>query len=270
MLFWRLAQPHRDSDYQSLWVNGSLEHPFGLPGVKCEVCGETWAGSRVLPFICPNSLRGETRLQEGWPIPLSEHLALQTKVREHFLSHDIHLPPLWPGDDFQPCFLDAPSFPRADFLWAGLTGPVVSARVKRLFESLNIPKLAFCAVSPRRIGRGDATAVAPVPQSGEPEDMMLDVPLIKDTASMEPYFELLIQAESERPQGSEPESICSGCGREQINSQRRYLAMFPHMWRGDSIFVLSTTLYILITDDLKATLEEHKFTNVAFEPWPTD
>jgi hypothetical protein len=42
--------PDYGSDYRYSYINGSLEHRFGLPGVDCDVCGQTWGGSRVLPY----------------------------------------------------------------------------------------------------------------------------------------------------------------------------------------------------------------------------
>jgi hypothetical protein len=39
MRFWRLEHPDYDNDYTHSYVNGSLEHPFGLPGfiVRCVI-----------------------------------------------------------------------------------------------------------------------------------------------------------------------------------------------------------------------------------------
>jgi hypothetical protein len=37
MQFWRLRNPDYDSDYKRSYINGQLEHPFGLPGVRCDV-----------------------------------------------------------------------------------------------------------------------------------------------------------------------------------------------------------------------------------------
>ena len=65
MQFWRLEAPEYDSDYRQTYINGSLEHPFGLPGVRCDVCQQTWGGSRILPFECPASLRGHRNLTDG-------------------------------------------------------------------------------------------------------------------------------------------------------------------------------------------------------------
>ena len=43
--------------------------------------------------------------------------------------------------------------------------------------------------------------------------------------------------------------------------------MRPSMWRGDDIFFLATTLYIVITDRLKRLLQDLKVTNVEFREY---
>ncbi len=64
MKFWRLDHPAYDSDYEHSYLNGMLEHPFAFPGVRGDVCHQTWGGSRILPFELPVSLRTHKHLKE--------------------------------------------------------------------------------------------------------------------------------------------------------------------------------------------------------------
>src|SRR5262245_37539766 len=134
MKFWRLTHPEYDSDYSHTFINGDLEHPFGLPGVECDVCGATWGGSRRLTVKCPTQLRRLDAMTERWPIARVEHEDLQRKTMRALRMRGVPFVDLQPGDDFQPSFLDVPSRPSADFLWASLGTLVVSERIKRFLD----------------------------------------------------------------------------------------------------------------------------------------
>ena len=137
MQFWKLDHPDYDSDYRFSYINGSLAHPFGMPGIRCEACGSTWGGSRILPYESPVKLRRRKHLTNRWPITLEEHKSLKEKVRDALQKAGyVDVPELFPGDDFQPCYLDVPSKPRADFLWSSLGSVVVSQRVKTLLVGI--------------------------------------------------------------------------------------------------------------------------------------
>ncbi len=269
MRFWRLTYPDYQSDYRHTFINGSLEHPFGLPGIECSECDATWGGSRILPFALPAPLRAIETLRERWPVSLKEHVALQQKVHHEFAREGITLPRLRPGDDFQPCYLDVPSRPRFDFLWASLGSVVVSERAKTMLESLGTPEITFCPVTLRSIGSMEPHLPEPIPSIGEPEDMYSETPRLERTDELSPYYELLIHAESGRPPGTDPALICEGCSREWFNPEQRKLVMLPSMWRGAPIFFLATSLQIIVTDEFKQCLEGQTLTNVEFEPCPS-
>jgi hypothetical protein len=265
MRFWRVKSPEHDSDYKYSYINGSLQHPFGLPGVKCDVCGDTWSGSRILPFECPESFRHHKNITDGWPISRAKHEALQKKVMALLSIHDNPFVGLRPGDDFQPCFLDVPSRPRADFLWSSSGSLVVSERVKnRLVETCS-SEIAICPVTLRKIGKREAKLSPPMPSTGEPEDMIDEVPILKDTSEIGPYFEVLILKESDYPPGGTPTRICPGCKREDIDASTRELRMTPEIWRGHNIFLLATTLYAVVTDKVKERLLRLRPANVVFK-----
>jgi hypothetical protein len=126
-------------------------------------------------------------LTNGWPIPLDEHKRLQQEVRDAFYKVGyVDVPMIRPGDEFQPCYLDVPSRPRADFLWSSLGSVVVSQRVKDLFESKKISGPSFLPVVLRKIGEREAKLSPPMPSTGEPEDMIREVPLLKKTRLLVP------------------------------------------------------------------------------------
>ena len=265
MQFWRLHHPNYDSDYRSSYINGALEHPFGMPGVHCDVCRQTWGGSRILPLACPPALRKLKQLTERSPIPLEQHEALQQQVRQEFQRAGSDVATLRPGDDFQPAYLDVPSRPRADFLWSSLGSVVISERIRTLFESELIRGIAFCPVTLRKIGKREARLSPPIPSTGEPEDLIQEVPLLTRTGPIGPYYEMVILSDSAYPPGGEPVSVCSGCGRESIDNDKRQIVMRSSMWRGGDIFFLATTLHIIISDRLRRLLQELKVTNVEFQ-----
>jgi hypothetical protein len=172
MQFWQITHPDYESDYQSSYINGTLEHPYGMPGIECHICHQTWGGSRILPFECPPLLKKHKHIKEGWPISPEEHGLLQQEVQRELKKTGLNCPPLLPGDSFQPCYLDVPSRPQSDFLWAGLGSIVVSQRIKSLFEFLDIRGVFFCPVTFRKIGKRNARLPAPIPSTGEPEDII--------------------------------------------------------------------------------------------------
>lgn len=267
MKFWRLEHPDYDSDYKHSCVNGELQHPFGLPGVRCDVCRQTWGGSRILPFELPASLRTHKHLKERWPISLERHQALQREVQEEFRRAGIVVPSLQPGDDFQPCYLDIPSRPRADFIWGCLGSVVISERVRRLFESLCLKSVSYCHVTLRKVGKREARLPAPIPSTGEPEDIIMEVPLLSRSDTVGPYFELVIQSVSGYAVGVQPLHVCPGCGRETFQDDKARFVMVESMWKGADIFFLASTLYIVVTDRVRRALQDLKATNVQFEPF---
>ena len=132
--FWRLTAPDYDSNYRHTFINGSLKHAFGLPGVECESCGATWGGSRILAMPCPDEMRQRKELNDRWPISGEAHRRLRAEVATAIRKNGHVVEELRPGDSFQPGFLEVPSKPQADFLWASLGSVVVSERIRELLE----------------------------------------------------------------------------------------------------------------------------------------
>lgn len=262
--FWKLTPPEYSSDYDHSLINGSLEHPFGMPGVECSVCNQTSGGCRILSAACPPSLREKKEIKSGWPIPLENHKLLQELVRGELAKTGVKVDRLSPGDRFQPAYLDVPSLPHADFLWSSLGSVVVSQRVKEVLEQPYLNDVIFSEVTMRKVGRQEAKLPAPVPSTGEPEDLINELPLLETLDSVGRYYEMIILKDSCYPPSRTPKSICPGCRRPDVEVTTKTIEMTPEMWQGDSIFFLATTLYVIVTDQVKEMLENIGVTNIVF------
>jgi hypothetical protein len=263
MQFWRIFNPDYESDYQHSYINGGLEHPFGMPGIECDVCHQTWGGGRILPLNCPASLRNHKNIKEGWAISREQHRALQSEVQDEFRKIGISCPPLQPEDAFQPCYLDVPSKPKADFLWASGRSLVGSKRIKDLFHALEVKEVAFCPINLHKIGKRNARLPAPIPPTGEPEDIIEEMPMLARTDSIGPYFEVIVKSKAGYAPGGEPLSTCSCCGRETFPETDNRFVMVDSMWKGADIFFAGGMLQV--TDRLKLALQNLKATNVQFQ-----
>jgi Protein of unknown function (Gmx_para_CXXCG) len=261
--FWRMREPEYDSDYDHTFINGSLEHPYGLPGVACGTCGQTWGGSRVLPVVCPAELRDVHELNEAWPIPAEAHRQLRDRVRAAIIAERGQCPELLPGDEFQPSFLDVPSTPVADFLWASLGSIVVSDRMRPFFGQLGPEVLSIEPVHARKVGAARPTLPAPIPDSGEPEDLLTGMTMLAPEPPR--YFELVVTAESAIPHGANRRPPCAACGRVELEGSRE-LWMYDDMAPGEPLFFLATTRWLIVTDPFKRELERLDPSNVRFSP----
>jgi hypothetical protein len=259
-----MTGPDNQSDYKDSYINGGLEHPFGLPGVDCDICGSTWGGSRILAYECPINLRDQKYIIDRWPISRKEHEVLQKNLMQELSIQGAPFSVLRPGDSFQPSYLDVPSRPTSDFLWSSLGSLVVSERIKGVLSKECQDEISVCAVNLRKVGERDLSLEPPMPSTGEPEDIIEEVPLSRTPSSYGPYFEILINNESELPDGVNDLSICPGCQRPNFDGSKRQLRMKADMWKGHKLFFLATTLCIIATDDLKKKLVELKPTNVTF------
>lgn len=265
MKFWYIKAYNYQSDYDHLFVNGQLDHPFGLPGVDCEICGETWGKSRVLEHKCPDSMRLHKNVKERWPISRLEHETLQEKLMSALRISGTPFVDMRPGDELQPGFLDVPSRPEADFLWPSLGTLVVSDRIKNLLQKACTDEIAVFPLELRRIGDRPPILPAPIPQTGEPEDIIEESTLLQETKGIGPYYEIIVQEDSALPRGVVLEGICDGCKRVITNNSHRELRMFHDMWNGNQIFMLATTFKVVITDVLKQCIESLRPSNVFFE-----
>jgi uncharacterized double-CXXCG motif protein len=91
------------------------ERKWGLPGVKCPMCGATWSNTGLAyPAIDLSSLSNEKRYRNVWPVSLEELEELRRPIRQ-LAGDEIYLPP---GTGFGPLIGPAKgNF--GDFAWVG-------------------------------------------------------------------------------------------------------------------------------------------------------
>jgi hypothetical protein len=267
MEFWKLDGTHYLSDYKTSFINGELEHPYHLPPVRCKVCRESIGQGFTLPYICPTGLRKKFTDPADATMEEFNHITEKVKVtvKKRGLSGSL----VQPWSALQPAFLDIPSKPTADFLWPGFN-PVVSPRIREKLESLKVQDVAFAEVTLRKVGKRAANLPAPIPSTGEPEDIINEVPTMLLPKTKQRYFEVCIYGRSAPPPGREVLSVCSTCGTKKFNWTRgTKLIMTESLWTGHDIFILETTLHVLVTDKLKRELQKLRPTNVEFTRFPS-
>lgn len=266
MRFWRIHAPDYTSDYQNSNLNGSIESQLRFPGVDCHVCmvDWSWAGLRSVPFECPDSLRSEMSAKgHRRSLFRVEHAKLQAEVLKEANIQGGATIEVGPGYRFPPLILDIPSRPRSDFLWPD-SALLVSARILDLLVDLCRQDIATFPVTLRKVGKRNAKLPTLIPKSGEPEDIINEVPLLNDPSTVGPYYEVIPRCASYESPNRIIESQCSACGRIQAKIVRRgtTLRMAEDTWRGHSLFYLGGTLHIVITEDVKNALRAMRPSNL--------
>ncbi|MGR9035650.1 MAG: hypothetical protein ACU83O_03555 [Gammaproteobacteria bacterium] len=172
-----------------------------------------------------------------------------------------------PGDNFQPAYLDIPTEPTADFLWPNIRSFVISERMKQMvFDKLS-GDVEIVPIQLRKVGRRNATAAPVKGDSEEPKSGFHEAGFTDYRDSIGSYYQVLVRSESDYPKGGMPVSVCPVCKREAIDDQKRELTMTEKMWRGQPIFFLRTTLYIVVTEPLAEKIRKMQASNVAFIPF---
>jgi hypothetical protein len=231
MKLWRIEKPDFDTERDEVANNGSLTFPFGLPGVKC--CG-TWAGCDLSENECPSELRAIKELNDGWPVTPERLEQLLSTLRQFPRFKNLGITELKPGMRFLPPQFSPPDFPDNDFLWPALEAPVISLRIAAL----------LCRYCPN-----DFVAL---PIEGHPD-----------------WILLFIKNRTLPPLERRSNNVCQRCGRPNRISAPTELIVYDDMVPNGDLFVLDTTLHILVSDRLKQQLEEIGDRNVKFEPIST-
>jgi hypothetical protein len=241
--FWQLTSP-RYSDYKHTWINGTVDHPFSLPGIRCDACGQTWASAaRVLPPTGPVSF---LRYRE-----ICDAICWISKCT----PADLH-----PGNSLLPSSMAIPSRPRADFLWGSLGSVIVSERIKECFAHANFTGALLFPITITNVGVRNAKLPAPIPESGEPEDIM-EHAVHAPGREVGQYFEMIVTADSDRVKATEPSFVCRACGFEQWSPPKSWI-MDESLWTGTDVFCLAPTSMIVVTNRVKERLVQIGATNV--------
>lgn len=179
----RVFDCNQDESEELLDFEIDAGHKWTLPGVKCEVCGDTWATTGVeYPTVDISAEPYAKEYVNGWPVSLAELEQRRARIRSHFQA-DALLPP---GADFGPLEGKASGrFP--DFVWLS---PWTLLLKRVAYEQLRSHDVALPrAVAPQLRFSGN-----------QPVDLV--------ELEIEPLA--LLAAESFLPNG-EP---CLGCGRD--------------------------------------------------------
>lgn len=252
--FWHLTAPNY-SDYHDTYINGTVSHPFTIPGIRCETCGQTWMETvRVLPIECPEAIRD---IFPPDPITFSKFEEIRNAI---CAATGCSPRDLRPGISLLPSSMEVPSHPQADFLWGSLGSLVVSARVKNCFASAGFSGLALVPMTISKVGQRSAKLPPPIPESGEPDDIM-ELANRAPGSDIGQYFEAIVTADSKRVKGTEPSSVCKVCGFEQWSPPHHW-AMEESLWNGTDVFFMAPTSMIFVTDRVKVRLVEIGATNV--------
>ncbi|MFP2924823.1 double-CXXCG motif protein [Pyxidicoccus sp. 3LG] len=97
MRYYKLSEPHLTAS--RTWTGTCrVERRWGLPGVECPKCFQTWSWFRSYPAVDVSQLPERGLLEDPWPKPYAEYARLMELVRPH-------CPPdvtLTPGSMFGP------------------------------------------------------------------------------------------------------------------------------------------------------------------------
>lgn len=171
---------------------------------------------------------------------------------------------LRPGTNLLPSSMSIPSRPEADFLWGSLGSMIVSERIKQSFADVGFTGTVCLPIPITKIGRRRAKLPAPIPKSGEPEDIMR---LARDAPGPDvgQYFEMMVTADSHRVRETKPTFVCATCGFEQWTPPKKW-AMEESLWTGADVFFLAPTTMVVVTDRVKQHLVQLGATNVRAVP----
>lgn len=263
MKFWLIRTPCYKSDYQHSFINGELVHKYSVPIFSCKECNNNYHKSHVLPVALPSKFRRDKIFSEFCVVEKDDYEKIESQIAAE-LFKDNHNDKVYPGAYFQPNEMRIPSNPYFEFLWPQLGCPVVSKRIKEIIEEFHLPNVFFFPVKFTKIGDRKPKGRPPMPNSGEPEDIIDSVKPISNPNLNKNYFEMIIQGASKLPPGGEPKEICQGCGRKFYDDEKRKIVFKPEMWEGQEIFFLKTTLYIIISDKIKMAIEKISPENILF------
>lgn len=120
-----------------LGVDLDARHKWALPGVSCEVCGETWAVTGLdYPTIDLSSFPGQRALSGGGVVSTEEYAQLSERL-ENILQGRLHLP----GTELGPLVGVGAGKP-SDFVWLNPWTLLIEERAMALLrdQRLRLPE----------------------------------------------------------------------------------------------------------------------------------
>jgi hypothetical protein len=228
MKLWKISRPEY-SHARRIHVanNGILEIPFGLPGVSCCV---TWSSYGTIEKFLPQELECIKDFKDVSPVSIDRFLVLRQILKQHPDFNDIDESLLKPGFKFRNTIFKSPDIEENDLLWPRAGNPLVSFRIARLL-------LELC-----------------------PGDVTLH-PLKSDVN----WTFLGIRSKSFPPIERISTEYCGLCGRGNKISASSKFELHVNMLPKSEIFILDTTLHIIVTNRLMMALKSVKAKNIEFE-----
>jgi uncharacterized double-CXXCG motif protein len=212
-------------------------HRWGLPGVSCPVCGQTWSNvGLAYPAIDLSAYRQKDILEDGWPVSPGEINRLEKEVRE--FSPEIENEPLKPGTAFGP--LVGKSSGRLEgFIWNMPWTLLIDVDSLRKLESfgLSLPE----TVPPVLRFRGAAPELV--------------------------EFQILARGRllNGVHDGTWPR-FCPGCEREGVSMPDNLIVERDSLPTGMDVFRLSNfTTVILVTERFKDAVTDSDIKGALFE-----
>ena len=235
----RVFDCNQDENEELVDFEIDAAHKWTLPGVKCEVCGDTWATTGVeYPTVDISAESYAKEYENPWPVGLADLEQRRARIRSHFRD-DALLPP---GAEFGP--LDGKSSGRfPDFVWLS---PWTLLLKRAAYEQLGSHSVALPrAVAPQLRFRGNERA---------------------DLVELEIEPLALLAAESFLPNG-EP---CAGCGREgrRVNVPVVSASSVPH--HVDLFRPRNFPTYILGNERFKEAVEALSLKGIVFSDLKCD
>ncbi len=240
MTFFALQEPNTGSDYKHTQVNGEARTTYGMPGVECSVCGRVGPlGHGTLPYRLPPALTADRHLQDRWPVPEVEWHALKDKVEAALRESQPGFEALGRFTGFPPITWKVPSRPTGDFFWAHCDGPIVSRRIADALRSLDATGFALIPVDEVRSGRRSASEDLPIPESGEPEDLLDWATEAREGGGG--FFLRSVLTKGNLTSRMERHPACTGCGYAETTRRKGWEAWEDAIWPGEDIFHFPTT-----------------------------
>lgn len=225
-----------DDTNWSILYNDNIEatHVWNMPGIRCSLCGQTWAMIGIAyPLVDLSTLSSHHEFSEPWPVNVETYLKLRELVA-HLVSDEWPIPP---GTEFGP-LVGKGSGKTGDFAWVNLWTLLIhhKAYLKLASQEIRLPKVSVPKLE------------------------------FEETSSNE-LFEFQIEpfAKLSSLSYSPPEpKLCSLCGRdnrkvEQIIIEKRSIPSDVDMFR-----IKDFPTKILITERFMKVVEDLKLTNISF------
>jgi hypothetical protein len=255
MKFWRMHKPEYETDYQSVFVNGTAKHAGYIPAVACDACGEVSFTTGVTPVDIASVPQAPTLTPKQF-----DELCHNLATKYPNLSPEF----IRPGTSILPTELSFASIPEADFFWSTFGSVIVSPRIRELVESF-FPSagVSFHKANISKIGKRNSNAEALPPSTGEPIDVVFDSK--NEISAGHTYYEMIVNDFASPPAKMQIRVACETCNRQLYSGSKQILVNATNAG-GHDLMMFPGTLYFVVSDRMKSRCDELGVANVTFSP----